>query len=57
MSRTNEKEQLDIACYNLQVIMHNPYAIARYLAKPKQIEQNMERTWKELARKKHVHYC
>ncbi len=52
----NEKvldKALDEACNKLRVAILNPLALARYMTK----KQAIEETWKDLAKKKHVHYC
>lgn len=48
----NSNYSLDDACFRLRQLIHNPYAIARYLSKSKQVEQQ----WRALARKCSVSY-
>lgn len=43
---------LNEACFRLNQLIRNPYAVARYLAKPKQVEDQ----WSALAQKLHVSY-
>lgn len=45
--------QMDAACNNLRRLIMNPYAIARFLEKPKQVEEQ----WKELAKRRGVKYA
>lgn len=53
MSNAKIYNALNEACFKLKVAILNPLALARYIAK----KQEVEEAWKELARKKHVHYC
>lgn len=48
----NSNYSLDEACFRLSQLVRNPYAVARYLAKPKQVEEQ----WSALAHKLHVSY-
>ena len=53
MSKVITQIMLDNACSNLKAAVLNPYAVARYLAKPKQAEQQ----WKDIAKKMGVTYA